>query len=94
MRLERLLPALSSFLGQSPAAGEAAHVDPNLGHDHLGREAADTGDGAQHFDGDTKGFDAAVDLLIDAGNGRIHRLQMIQMQPQHKAVMGRHPAMQ
>ena len=44
------------------------------------RERADAGNAAQHFDGDAKGFDVAVDLLIDAGDGRIHGIDLIQMQ--------------
>ena len=44
---------------------KAAHVDADLGDDHLGRNAV------QHFAGDPKRFDVAVDLLIDAGDGRV-----------------------
>jgi hypothetical protein len=51
--------------------GETAHVDADLRHDHLGRKAAEAGNGAQHFDGFTKGFDVAVDLLVNASDGRI-----------------------
>jgi hypothetical protein len=41
-----------------------------------------------------KGFDVAVDLLIDASHGRLQSIDLVQMQPQHEAVMGRHPAAQ
>jgi len=34
---------------------EAAHVDADLGDQHLGREVADAGDAAQQFDGGAKG---------------------------------------
>ena len=59
--------------------GEPAHIDTDLRHDHLGREAADAGNGFQHFDGYAKGFDVAVDLLINAANGRIQSIQLVQM---------------
>jgi hypothetical protein len=66
-----------SVPGNQMAFGaEAAHIDTDLRHDHLGCEAADAGDGDQHFDGYAKGFDVAVDLLIDAGNGRIHIVEL------------------
>jgi hypothetical protein len=101
MRLERRFPALSSFLGQSPAQAISwASVAKRLmsmpisRHDHLGQEAAEAGNGAQHFDGYTKRFDVAVDLLIDASHGCVQSIDLLQMQPQHEAVMGRHPAAQ
>jgi hypothetical protein len=52
---------------------EAAHVDADLRDHHFGREASDAGDGGQHIAGYAKGFDVGVDLLIDAGDGRIYR---------------------
>jgi uncharacterized protein with FMN-binding domain len=67
---------------------------PYLRYDHLGREAANAGDGGQHFDGCAKGFYVAVDLLIDAGKGRIESIDLVQMKSQHEAVMSRHPATQ
>ena len=77
MRLERHFPELSSFLEKSPAQEIRW---PSVGngscrcrsrHNHLGPEAADAGIGGRHFDGGEKGFDVAVDLLVDAGNGRV-----------------------
>ena len=73
---------------------EAAHIDTDLRHDHLGREAADTRNGGQHLDGCEEGSDVGVDLLVDAGDGRIQGIELIQMKSQHEAMMGRHPAMQ
>ena len=73
---------------------EAAHIDADLRHHYLSREAADSRDGGEHFDGYAKRFDVAVDLLIDAGNGDIQSIALVQVQPQQEAVMGRHPATQ
>jgi len=73
---------------------EAAHVDADLRHHDLGREAADARDGGEPFDGYAKGFDVAVDLLIDAGNGRVYSIEMVQMQLQHEAVMSGCPSAQ
>jgi hypothetical protein len=86
--------AESSPGNQIAVGAKPTHIDTDFRHDHLGREAADAGNGGQHFDGYKKGFDVAFDLLIDAGDGRIQSIEMVQMQPQHKAVMGRHPATQ
>src|SRR5205807_6041842 len=36
--------------GQVPGGREAAHVDPDLGHDRLGGPLADAGDGVQSPD--------------------------------------------
>ena len=58
---------------------EAAHVDADLRDDHFSRKRADAGHGGQHFAGYAKGFEVALDLLIDAENRRIHGIQMIQM---------------
>jgi len=55
--------------GRESKSGFRFHRDTDLRHDHLGREAADAGNGFQHFDGYAKGFDVAVDLLINAANG-------------------------
>ncbi len=73
---------------------EAAHVDADLRDHHLGRQRTDAGDGGQHFDGYAKGFDVGTHLLIDRGDGFIHSIEMVQMQPQHEAMMGRHPSAQ
>ncbi len=54
---------------------EAAHVDVDLRHHHFRLQAADAGDGGQHFDGYAKGFNVSnvsAHLLIDRGDGRIH----------------------
>jgi hypothetical protein len=61
---------------------------------HLGRKAADAGDGGEHFDGYAKRFDVAVDLLVDGGNGRIQRVEMVEVDAQHEAVMSRHSSAQ
>ena len=73
---------------------KAAHIDTDLGDDHLGGERADARNAVQHFEGDPKRFDVAVDLLIDASDGRVLGIDLIQMQLQHKAMMIRHPAAQ
>ena len=85
--VERLLPALSSFLGQSPGPAdqlaircEAIHVETDLGDNDLGGEATDTRDGDQQLDGFSKGFQVTLDLRIDAGDSRIQDIEMIQMQ--------------
>ena len=65
---------------------EAAHVDADFRDHHLGGEIADTGNGGEHFDGYTKGFEVAIDLLIDAVDGRIYSIEMIQMQLQQEAM--------
>ena len=49
-----------------PRGLESAHVDADFRDDHFGRERTDPGDGAQHFNGDAKGFDVCAHLLIDA----------------------------
>lgn len=53
------------------------NFDADLRYDHRGRKAADTGNGAQHCDGCAKRFDVVVDLLIDAGNGRIKSIDLV-----------------
>jgi hypothetical protein len=74
-----VLGAESGPGNQIAFGGEPAHIDTDLRHDHLGREAADAGNGGQHFDGYAKGFDVAVDLFINAANGRIQSIQLVQM---------------
>jgi hypothetical protein len=63
---------------------KAAHVDAYLGYDYLCREGADARKGAQHFDGGAKGFDVRAHLLVDAGDGRIEAVNLIQMQLEQK----------
>ena len=100
-RLDRRLPALSSFLGQSPAQEikwpavlNRLMSMPISRNQHFGFQMTDAGNGGQHLDGYAKGFDVAVDLLIDEGKGRIHSVEMIQVKAQHKAMMGRHATAQ
>ena len=47
---------------QMAFGAEAAHIDADLRHHYLSREAADSRDGGEHFDGYAKRFDVAVDL--------------------------------
>jgi hypothetical protein len=70
MRVEQAFSSAFVVLGaesgpgnQIAFGGEPAHIDTDLRHDHLDREAADPGNGFKHFDGYAKGFDVAVDLL-------------------------------
>jgi hypothetical protein len=73
---------------------KAAHVDADLGDDDRCRQAANAGDGAEHFDGYTKGFDVAVDLLVDRGDGRVEGVDLVQVQLEQEAVMLGYPAVQ
>src|SRR6202051_3140611 len=80
-----VVPGAESGPGNQIAfGGEPAHIGTDLRHDHLGREAADARNGFQHFDGYAKGFDVAVDLLINAANGRIQSIQLIQKKKREK----------
>ncbi len=82
-------PADQLGFGRKPA-----HVGSDLGHDDLGRRAAYTGDRDQQFNGGTKRFEVGLDLPIDAGDRCIQGVEVVRMQPQQEAVMGRHPAAQ
>lgn len=72
---------------------EAAHIDADLGDDHPA-ESEMKSRRAFSISMATQRFDVAVDLLMDAGDGRAVGIDVIQMQLQHKAMMSRHPAAQ
>jgi len=79
MRVERRLPALSSFLGHRPAHEIRCPA--------VGKRLMDAGNGGQEVDGGAKGLDLSVDLLIDGGDRHVDGVDLLQMQAQQKAVM-------
>ena len=79
MRVERRLPALSSFLGHRPAHEIRCPA--------VGKRLMDAGNGGQEVDGGAKGLDLSVDLLIDGGDRHVDGVDLLQMHAQQKAVM-------
>src|SRR5258708_2136827 len=68
--------------------GEAGHVGAGFGHDDLGHCAAYAGDGLQQLYGVSKGSQPGGYLLVQAGDGGIEEVDVIQDDPGHRAVMG------
>lgn len=67
---------------QSPAQ-EKAPVDADLRNHHFSFQAADDGDGSQHFHGYAKALELGAHLMIDSGDSRIHSLRMVRVNLQH-----------
>src|SRR5215210_271329 len=74
---------------QVPGGGEAAHVGADLGHDHLGTERADAGDGDQQPDRGAKGLEVRFHLSVDLGDRGLQGVDLAQVEPQQEAVVGR-----
>jgi hypothetical protein len=70
-----------------PGGWKAAHVAADFGEDDASAQFVDTGNGAQQFDGDAKGLDLSVDLLIDVAERVVDGVDLLQMQAQQKTVM-------
>src|SRR6185312_8308121 len=79
---------------QVPGGSEAAHIDAGLGGDCLGTERTYSRDGADEVDGDAKGGEVGLDLLVDGGEGAIEAVDLPEMELQQKAMMVRHPSTQ
>jgi hypothetical protein len=74
--------------GDEVAVGrEAAHVDADLGDDHLAGEGLDARDRAQLFDGGAKGLDIGLYLLVDLSDGGIEGIDLLEMQAEQKAML-------
>ena len=71
--------------------GETAHIETDLGDDHLGAERAHAGDGADEFDGGAKGGEVGLDLPIDRRDRCIEAIDLPEMELQQKAMMAGHP---
>jgi hypothetical protein len=67
--------------------GEEAHVDADLGNDHLAREGLDARDRAQLFDGGTKGRDIGLDVLLDLEDRGFKGIDLLEMQAEQKAML-------
>jgi hypothetical protein len=66
---------------------QPAHVMADLGQDDAGTQLADAGDRGQECNRGAKGLDIGVDLLIDLLDRRIKGVDLLEMQPQQKAVV-------
>jgi hypothetical protein len=69
---------------------EPAHVDPNLGDDHLGAEILDSRDRHDELDCGPKGSKDALHLRVNRGNGCIESVNLIEMKAQQGGLW--HPA--
>jgi hypothetical protein len=85
IRVERRLPALSSFFGHRAGPGdqvsggrEAAHVAADFGEDDASAQLVDAGNGSQELDRGSKGLDLSIDLLIDLSDGCVNRVDMLE----------------
>ena len=56
--------------------------------------SVDAGNSGQEVDRVAKGLDLLVDLPIDRVEGRVESIDVLHVQPQHKAVMIGHPTAQ
>src|SRR5208283_3825487 len=101
MRVDRRLPALSSFLGQSPAQEIRW---PSVGNRPMSTpiSAAMTsalswltpGIVLEDSDRCAKGLDVGVDLLVNLGDGGVDGVDVLKQQAQSKAMMLGHTAPQ
>ena len=74
--------------------GEAAHVDPDLGDDHLRGAAAHPGNRDQVLELFTERADHSVHLLVQPHDIGRELVDVIQVHPQHQRVVGIEPALQ
>src|SRR5215469_17345760 len=70
------------LVGQEPA-----HVDPNLGDDHLGAEILDSRDRHDELDCGPKGSKDALHLRVNRGNGCIESVNLIEMKAQQEPMV-------
>jgi hypothetical protein len=56
-----------------------AHIDADLGDDHLGAEALNAGDRVQLFDGGAKGLNVGLHLLVDLSDGGFEGIDLPEM---------------
>ena len=77
-----------------PLGREAAHVVADLGEDHAGAKVANPWNGDQLGDRCAKGLDMRVDLLIDAGDGLVEGVDLLEVKGEQEAVAPGHPAAQ
>ena len=96
IRVDRLLPALSSLRGHRQAQerrwasdGIAAHVDADLGKNGLGAEVAEAKDGAYDLGGLTKGAEIGLHLLFDPRDPPIEGVDLPLMELEQEAVVSR-----
>jgi hypothetical protein len=68
--------------------GEAAHLDADLGDDHLGGAPTHPGNGDQPLQLLTERADHPVDLDVQALDRGRELVDVIQVHPQHQRVMG------
>jgi hypothetical protein len=101
MRVDRRLPALSSFLGHRPTQeiktrrrGKSAHVSADFGANDSCTEFADSRNRSQQFDGDAKGGNTSFHLAIDLAKSGINGIDLLKVQPQQEAVVRHDPATQ
>ena len=66
---------------------EPAHVVADLGNDNLCADIADAGYRRHMFDGDPKGRNVGLHLLVDRGDGCIESIDLIEMKAQQKAMV-------
>lgn len=61
--------------------GEAGHVSPGLGHDHLGHRFSHPGDGLKQRYGCSKGSETFGHLLVQAEDGGIEEVDVVEDGP-------------
>jgi hypothetical protein len=74
--------------------GKAAHVDPDLGDDHLGGAPAHAGDGDQPPQLLTERADHPVHLDVETLDHDRELVDVIQVHPQHQRVVGTETSVQ
>lgn len=66
---------------------KAAHVHTNLRQDDARRKLAEARDRAQYLLGGAKGFEVGLDLLIDALDGRIDGVDLVEVNLEQEALV-------
>ena len=74
--------------GQQMGGGlEARHVDADFGDDNMRGDVAHARHRTHELSGLAKGLEAGTDLLFDRGNGAVQRVDVLEKQLEHEAVM-------
>jgi hypothetical protein len=66
--------------------GEPAHINADLGDDNLARQHVHAVDGMRKFYGVPKGHKAAFGIRIDLSRGLLQGVDLVQVEPQQKAM--------
>jgi len=72
--------------------GIAAHVDADLGKNALGAEVVEAREGLYDLGGLMKGIEIALHLLVDPCDRPIEGVDLLEMELEQEAVVGRQPA--